>query len=89
MRSPEANDNSTAQIDEFSTSIQTIKEQANTIITNFRTAGIMPRKTSGFATANSNRKLVKALVYPETSEDGVIGSIITGMNVCFCICMDW
>ena len=34
----EANDNSTAQIDEFSTSIQTIKEQANTIVK--RTSGL-------------------------------------------------
>ena len=46
----EANDNSTAQIDEFSTSIQTIKEQANTIVSDFRTARKLARKATGFAT---------------------------------------
>ena len=60
----EANDNSTAQIDEFSTSIQTIKEQANTIVSELPDCDRLRYY-------DSNGKLVKALIYPETSEDGV------------------
>ena len=59
----EANDNSTAQIDEFSTSIQTIKEQANTIVSELPDCKEVGKEGNG--------KLVKAVIYPETSEDGV------------------
>ena len=62
----EANDNSTAQIDEFSTSIQTIKEQANTIV-----CEEVGKEGDRLRYYDSNGKLVKALIYPETSEDGV------------------
>lgn len=67
----EANDNSTAQIDEFSTSIQTIKEQANTIISELPDCEEVGKEGDRLRYYDSNGKLVKALIYPETSEDGV------------------
>lgn len=67
----EANDNSTAQIDEFSTSIQTIKEQANTIVSELPDCKEVGREGDRLRYYDSNGKLVKALIYPETSEDGV------------------
>lgn len=67
----EANDNSTAQIDEFSTSIQTIKEQANTIVSELPDCEEVGKEGDRLRYYDSNRKLVKALIYPETSEDGV------------------
>lgn len=67
----EANDNSTAQIDEFSTSIQTIKEQANTIVSELPDCKEVGREGNRLRYYDSNGKLVKALIYPETSEDGV------------------
>ena len=67
----EANDNSTAQIDEFSTSIQTIKEQANTIVSELPDCEEVGREGDRLRYYDSNGKLVKALIYPETSEDGV------------------
>lgn len=67
----EANDNSTAQIDEFSTSIQTIKEQANTIISELPDCKEVGKEGDRLRYYDSNGKLVKALIYPETSEDGV------------------
>lgn len=67
----EANDNSTAQIDEFSTSIQTIKEQANTIASELPDCEEVGKEGDRLRYYDSNGKLVKALIYPETSEDGV------------------
>ena len=67
----EANDNSTAQIDEFSTSIQTIKEQANTIVSELPDCKEVGKEGDRLRYYDSNGKLVKALIYPETSEDGV------------------
>lgn len=67
----EANDNSTAQIDEFSTSIQTIKEQANTIVSELPDYEEVGKEGDRLRYYDSNGKLVKALIYPETSEDGV------------------
>lgn len=67
----EANDNSTAQIDEFSTSIQTIKEQANTIVSELPDCKEVGKEGDRLRYYDSNGKLVKVLIYPETSEDGV------------------
>ena len=67
----EANDNSTAQIDEFSTSIQTIKEQANTIVSELPDCKEVGKEGDRLRYYDSNGKLVNALIYPETSEDGV------------------
>ena len=67
----EANDNSTAQIDEFSTSIQTIKEQTNTIVSELPDCKEVGKEGDRLRYYDSNGKLVKALIYPETSEDGV------------------
>ena len=67
----EANDNSTAQIDEFSTSIQTIKEQANTIVSELPDCKEVGKEGDRLRYYDSNGKLEKALIYPETSEDGV------------------
>lgn len=67
----EANDNSTAQVDEFSTSIQTIKEQANTIVSELPDCEEVGKEGDRLRYYDSNGKLVKALIYPETSEDGV------------------
>lgn len=67
----EANDNSTAQIDEFSTAIQTIKEQANIIAEELSDCKEVGKEGDRFRYYDSNGKLVKALIYPETSEDGV------------------
>ena len=67
----EANDNSTAQIDEFSTSIQTIKGQANTIVSELPDCEEVGKEGDRLRYYDSNGKLVKALIYPETSEDGV------------------
>ena len=67
----EANDNSTAQIDEFSTSIQTIKEQAYTIVSELPDCEEVGNEGDRLRYYDSNGKLVKALIYPETSEDGV------------------
>lgn len=67
----EANDNSTAQIDEFSTSIQTIKEQANTIVSELPDCKEVGKEGDRLRYYDSNGNLVKALIYPETSEDGV------------------
>lgn len=67
----EANDNSTAQIDEFSTSIQTIKELANTIVSELPDCKEVGKEGDRLRYYDSNGKLVKALIYPETSEDGV------------------
>ena len=67
----EANDNSTAQIDEFFTSIQTIKEQANTIVSELPDCEEVGKEGDRLRYYDSNGKLVKALIYPETSEDGV------------------
>lgn len=67
----EANDNSTAQIDEFSTSIQIIKEQANTIVSELPDCKEVGKEGDRLRYYDSNGKLVKALIYPETSEDGV------------------
>lgn len=67
----EANDNSTAQIDEFSTSIQTNKEQANTIVSELPDCEEVGKEGDRLRYYDSNGKLVKALIYPETSEDGV------------------
>lgn len=67
----EANNNSTAQIDEFSTSIQTIKEQANTIVSELPDCKEVGKEGDRLRYYDSNGKLVKALIYPETSEDGV------------------
>ena len=67
----EANDNSTAQIDGFSTSIQTIKEQANTIVSELPDCEEVGKEGDRLRYYDSNGKLVKALIYPETSEDGV------------------
>ena len=67
----EANDNSTAQIDEFSTSIQTIKEQANTIVSELPDCKEVGKEGDRLRYYDSNGKLVKALIYQETSEDGV------------------
>lgn len=67
----EANDNSTAQIDEFSTSIRTIKEQANTIVSELPDCKEVGKEGDRLRYYDSNGKLVKALIYPETSEDGV------------------
>ena len=67
----EANDNSTAQIDEFSTSIQTIKEQANIIVSELPDCKEVGKEGDRLRYYDSNGKLVKALIYPETSEDGV------------------
>lgn len=67
----EANANSTAQIDEFSTSIQTIKEQANTIVSELPDCEEVGKEGDRLRYYDSNGKLVKALIYPETSEDGV------------------
>lgn len=67
----EANDNSTAQIDELSTSIQTIKEQANTIVSELPDCKEVGKEGDRLRYYDSNGKLVKALIYPETSEDGV------------------
>ena len=71
MEVMEANDNSTAQIDEFSTSIQTIKEQANTIVSELLDCEEVGKEGDRLRYYDSNGKLVKALIYPETSEDGV------------------
>ena len=67
----EANDNSTAQIDEFSTAIQTIKEQANTIVSELSDCREVGKEGDRLRYYDSDGKLVKALIYPETSEDGV------------------
>lgn len=67
----EANDNSTAQIDEFSTLIQTIKEQTNTIVSELPDCKEVGKEGDRLRYYDSNGKLVKALIYPETSEDGV------------------
>ena len=60
-----------AQIDEFSTSIQTIKEQANTIVSELPDCKEVGKEGDRLRYYDSNGKLVKALIYPETSEDGV------------------
>ena len=67
----EANDNSTAQIDDFSTAIQTIKEQANTIVEELADCKEVCKEGDRLRDYDSNGNLIKALIYPETSEDGV------------------
>nr|WP_294668959.1 serine/threonine-protein kinase [uncultured Blautia sp.] len=67
----EANDNSTAQIDDFSTAIQTIKEQANTIVSELPDCKEVGKEGDRLRYYDSNDKLVSAIIYPETSEDGV------------------
>ena len=67
----EANDNSTAQIDDFSTAIQTIKEQANTSVEELADCKEVGKEGDRLRYYDSNGKLIKALIYPETSEDGV------------------
>nr|WP_295281275.1 serine/threonine-protein kinase [uncultured Blautia sp.] len=67
----EANDNSTAQIDEFSTAIQTIKEQANTIVSELPDCKEVGKSGDRLRYYDDDDKLVKALIYPEASEDGV------------------
>ena len=67
----EANDNSPAQIDDFSTAIQTIKEQANTIVEELADCKEVGKEGARLRYYDSNGKLIKALIYPETSEDGV------------------
>ena len=71
MEALEANDNSTAQIDEFSTAIQTIKEQANTIVNELDECKEVGEIGDRLRYYDSNGKLVAAIIYPETSEDGV------------------
>ena len=85
----EANDNSTAQIDEFSTSIQTIKEQANTIVSELPDCEEVGKEGDRLRYYDSNGKLVKALIYPETSEDGVYEEYYYwDERLFFRICMD-
>ncbi len=67
----EANDNSTAQIDDFSTAIQTVKEQANTIVEELSDCKEVGKEGDRLRYYDNNGKLVKALIYPESSEDGV------------------
>ena len=67
----EENDNSTAQIDEFSTAIQTVKEQANTIVEELPDCKEVGKEGDRLRYYDSNGKLVKALIYPESSDDGV------------------
>ena len=67
----EANDNSTAQIDDFSTAIQTIKEQANAIVEKLDKCKEVGKEGDRIRYYDSDDKLVKALIYPEASEDGV------------------
>ena len=67
----ETNDNSTAQIDDFSTAIQVIKEQANTIVEilpSCREEGTADQKLRYY---DENGSLVKALIYPSVSETGM------------------
>ena len=71
MQVLEDNDNSTAQIDDFSTAVQTVKEQANTIVEELPDCKEVGTEGDRLRYYDSNDKLVKALIYPETSEDGV------------------
>ena len=71
MQVLEDNDNSTAQIDDFSTAVQTVKEQANTIVEELPDCKEVGTEGDRLRYYDSNGKLVKALIYPETSEDGV------------------
>ena len=71
VRVLEDNDNSTAQIDDFSTAIQTIKEQATAIVEELPDCKEVGKEGERFRYYDKDGKLVKALIYPEMSDDGV------------------
>lgn len=67
----EANRNSTAQVDEFSTAIDTIVEQANTIMDELSDCTEVGKEGDKFRYYDKEGKLVMAFLYPEASDDGV------------------
>ncbi|WP_373217725.1 serine/threonine-protein kinase [Ruminococcus sp. 5_1_39BFAA] len=67
----EENDYSTAQIDEFSTAIQTIKDQATEIVDKLPDCEEVGTEGERLRYYDENGKLLKALIYPEMSDDGV------------------
>ncbi|MDO5135780.1 MAG: serine/threonine-protein kinase [Eubacteriales bacterium] len=71
VRMLESNDNSTAQIDDFSTTIQNIKKRVTSIVELLPRCSVVGKEGERLRYYDENGKLVKALIYPETSDDGV------------------
>lgn len=67
----EDNSNSTAQIDDFSTAIETITAQAAVIAEELPDCKVSGKKGEYLHYYDKNGKLIKALIYPEASDDGV------------------
>ena len=67
----EENDTRTAQVDEFSTAIETIGQQATEIVNELPDFQEVGKKGERLRYYDQNNKLVKALIYPEMSDDGV------------------
>lgn len=67
----EENDYSTAQIDEFSTAVQTIKDQATEIVEKLPDCKEVGTEGERLRYYDEDGKLLKALIYPEMSDDGV------------------
>lgn len=67
----EENDYSTAQIDEFSTAIETIKDQATEIVDKLPDCKEVGTEGERLRYYDEDGKLLKALIYPEMSDDGV------------------
>lgn len=67
----EENDYSTAQIDEFSTAVQTIKDQATEIVDKLPHCREEGTEGERLRYYDEDGKLLKALLYPEMSDDGV------------------
>ena len=67
----EENDTHTAQVDDFSTAIETIKQQASEIVNELPDCQEVGTKGERLRYYDQNNKLVKTLIYPEMSDDGV------------------
>ena len=67
----EENDTHTAQVDDFSTAIETIKQQASEIVNELPDCQEVGKKGERLRYYDQNNKLVKTLIYPEMSDDGV------------------
>ena len=67
----EKNDTRTAQVDEFSTAIETISKQAEEIVNELPKCQEVGKKGERLRYYDDDNKLVKALIYPEMSDDGV------------------
>jgi serine/threonine-protein kinase len=67
----EENDYSTAQIDDFSIAIQNIKDHATTITNNLGIYKQIGKKDEIYRYYDEDGNLMKALIYPAESDDGV------------------